>query len=232
MTYLPVSLTLGLLLAGAPRSQADPRLDGPAIVLGFHVQPPSSGQPQLPLSPQLLVSSAPDTGLWDVWLVVLTRAPLIGAWTLNVALDYDATPDCGIDVLEWENLADEARPRPEWPEAGAGRGCEFVWPRETRCFTPEQGLVAGVDGWWLQVAARFRVAVHGPDLLTVTDPEPGVRPQEVECQDEYHPFNDDDSWTAVFPARFDPPPPGTPVCPGRVPVVPIGWSELKLRSVR
>lgn len=224
-------LALGLLLSGALRADARPRLDGPAIVVGFHILPAAPGELlEIPRSPVELVNRAPASGEWDVWLVVLTRAPLIGAWTLNVALDYDAEPGRGLDILGWENMADVARPRPEWPAAGAGNGCEFLWPREGRCFTPRTGLVAGSDGWWLQVAARIRVVAHGSDRLALADPEPGVRPQEVECQDEYHPLDGTDNWTGVVPALFGDGVPVTSLLPRLLPVRSLRWSELKLRS--
>lgn len=233
MRSIVLFLCLGALLACAPGAAARPKLDGPAIVVGFHILPAEGASAlDVPHAPDELVRQVPASGPRDVWLVVLTRAPLVGAWTLNVALEYDAEPGRGIDIVGWESLADIARPRPGWPDAGSGQGCEFLWPREHRCFAPETGLVRGTDGWWLQVAARFRVEVHGPDLLTLTDPEPGVRPQEVECQDEYHPLDGTDNWTLVVPAVFGGGLPVIATLPRLLPAVTLRWSELKLAGSR
>lgn len=206
-TVRPVAMLVSAVLCLAPFGagpvRARPRLDGPAIVVGFHVAPPGPGDVlELPMAPAELRPRAPNLGLFDVWLVVFTRAPLVGAWTLNVGLGYDGCPERGVDVLDWEALSDTVRPRPAWPAAGAGFGAEFIWDRQ-RCWDVDHRLMRGRNGWWVQVACRLRVRVHSADSLTLADPEPDVRPAEVECYDEGHDLDGTDNWTAIVPAVFD-----------------------------
>ena len=237
-----VSALLCLAPFGATAARARPRLDGPAIVVGFHVTPAGPGEAlELPMAPAELRPGAPNLGLFDVWLVVFTRAPLVGAWTLNVGLGYDARPERGVDLLGWEALSDIVRPRPGWPAAGAGFGAEFVWDRR-RCWDVDRRLTRGRDGWWVQVACRLRARVHSADSLTLADPEPDVRPAEVECYDEGHDLDGTDNWTAIVPAVFDAvggpaaggdahapawPPASGGALPVPTPVRGLTWSQLK-----
>ena len=199
---LLLTVCLATSLLGASPARGRPRLDGPAIVVGFHITPAGPGDAlSVPRSPQELKAEAPASGSYDAWLYVFTRAPLVGAWSLNVGLDYDGRPEQGIDLLDWQNLADQVRPRAGWPEAGAGFGAEFVWDR-ARCWDPDGRLMKGDDGWWVQPACRLRLRVYSPDCLALADPEPNVRPAEVECRDEGHDLDGTDNWTGVMPACF------------------------------
>lgn len=231
---------LPLLLAGAAPARARPRLDGPAIVVGFHLVPPGPAEGlALPRAPDELARQGADAGLYDAWLFVFTRAPLVGAWTLNVGLAYDGRPERGVDIEEWEPLSDAVTPRPEWPAAGNGRGANFAWDR-ARCWDAANRLMRGRDGWWVQAACRLRVRVYSPDSLALADPEPDVRPAEVECYDEGHDLDGTDNWTAVLPAVFGAPGVGAATGPaglfdprpgpGPAPTTPargVTWSQLK-----
>lgn len=199
--FMPRPLALAAALAvAAPPVAAAGIPGGVAIVLGFHIVPASDrGSFPWPPSPDDLAPHAAEPGFYDVWLFLHTRSPLVGAWSMAAALDYDGAGGRGLDVLEWEGFVDQFHPCEGWPAAGTGfRG---VWRRE-RCQDPERYMRRGRDGWWVQPVLRLGVRVHGPDRILFSDPEPGVRPQLTECADEMHELDGSESWSAVIPAFF------------------------------
>lgn len=223
------ALSAAALMAPGGALPAGPGPEGVAFVVGFHVQPADDLEAlPLPGSPDRLASAAPAPGLYDVWVFVHTRAPFVGAWSISFALDYDGVEGRGADVLGWEAFTDTFNPRPGWPAAGCGM---FAGWRRFRCQQPDPYLVPGEDGWWIQPVLRLRVAVAGPDRIRLSDPEPGVRPQVVECLDEGHDLDGSESLSRVIPAVFGPDSGGAAYAPGpAAPVTGTTWGALKARG--
>ncbi len=199
----PVLLSLALLSAGPATCPIPARAGIPpdgTYVLGFHLRPVSeSSTLPFPKTPDQLVSRASEPGLYDAWLFLFSRAPLVGAWSLSVSLVYDGAPGSGADILDWQSMMDEFYPQPGWPAAGVGMFGR--WDR-FRCLEHDDYMLKGEAGWWLQIAGRATIRAHGPDTITFGDPEPGVVPQLVECFDEQHDLDGTDSWSRVVPAVF------------------------------
>jgi hypothetical protein len=196
---ISILLVASVGIAGLPPAAGAGIPGGVAIVLGFHIRAiEDSLAIPLPPSPiDLLPQASPEPGLYDVWLFLHTRAPLIGAWSMSFALEYDGAEGSGVDVLEARQFLDDFRPSPGWP--GSGCGMYARWDR-IRCQEPHRYMIQGSGGWWVQPA--LRLLVHGPDRIGLTSPEPGVRPQLIECADEEHALDGSEGWTLVLPAVF------------------------------
>jgi hypothetical protein len=199
---------------------------GVAIVLAFHIASGGDdGALPLPGSPEETVSHASEPGVYDVWAFLFTRPPLVGAWSISFGLDFEEPEGAGIDVLGWESFTDEFSPHPGWP--APGHGFFARWHR-FRCLDYRNYLLEGESGWWIQPVLKLRIHVLGGDVLTVSEPEPGVVPQMVECQDEEWDFDGSQEGILVIPATFGlslPLPPGT----AHVPVEVLTWGGVKVR---
>jgi len=217
----------------APVGPAGPP-DGVALVLGATI---TSADDSLdvphPLSPDDLIPTTPAIpGLYDVWFHLFTRRPLVGGWTVDLALEFDRRPGHGIDIESWGSLAPRAAPHAGWPDAGTDHGIRLEW-RRPDCFDAEHAdLLEGRDGWFRQSALRLRVRVHGPDALTLADPEPGVPAVLVQCFDDAFRLDGEEGWT-----RYDGPvftiveSAGASTSDPRSPVRGISWDGLKARAL-
>ena len=116
--FLPV--VLSVLGAGAITGTSRAGIPGGvAIVLGFHCVPaPGDGSIPWPRSPEDLNPQGSEPGLYDVWLFLHTRAPLIGAWTMTVALTCDTGSGGSIEVLDWTRYTDVFVAYPGFPAPG------------------------------------------------------------------------------------------------------------------
>jgi hypothetical protein len=223
------SIFFALVSAGALMAISRPATagipGGVAIVLGFHIVPQDDTENYpWPPAPEDLVSHATEAGLYDVWLFLHTRSPLIGAWYMKAGLDYSGDSGKGVDVLDWKSFTDSFVPFMGWP--GSGAAFRAAWRRE-RCWNPETFMRRGRNGWWVQPVLRLRVQVHGPDRILFSDPEPGVPPQLTECADEMHELDGTDSWSRVIPAVFgNAPLDGSPGRSATL-VQPGTWGSLK-----
>ncbi|MDZ4804494.1 MAG: hypothetical protein SGI90_06520 [Candidatus Eisenbacteria bacterium] len=223
---LVLSITATPTIAGPP--------DGVALVLGATIHPADdSFTLPHPLSPKDLVrTSVASPGLYDIWFYLFSRRPLVGAWTVDFALEFDRRPGHGIDIEWWESLAHRAAPHQGWPDAGPDHGIRLEWIRPDCFDAAHRDLLAGRDGWFRQSALRLRVRVHGPDALYLADPEPGVRAQLVQCFDDAFRLDGEDGWT-----RYDGPVftavesanAVKPVPEWQTPVRTITWGDLKTR---
>jgi len=224
--FLVFSITTTPVLAGPP--------DGVALVLGATILPMADSLvvPN-PLSPSDLVRTRPGApGQYDIWFFVFSRRPLVGAWTLDIAFDFDRRPGHGIDIEAWEPLTVRSASHVGFPDAGPDHGIRLEWSRPDCFDTDHLDLLAGRDGWYRQSALRLRVRVHGPDALLLADPEPGVPAVLVQCFDDAFRLDGEDGWTRYDGPGFSAAETATearPIPESKTPIRTTTWGELKAR---
>ena len=207
--------------------------DGVALVLGATIHPvaDSLSAPH-PLAPDELVRKASAPGRYEIWFYIFSRRPLVGAWTVDIAFDFDRRPGHGIDIESWEPLTPRSAPHAGFPDAGPDHGIRLEWNRPD-CFDANHSdLLAGRDGWFRQSALCLRVRVHDPDALVLVDPEPGVPATLVQCFDDAFRLDGEDGWTRYDGPSFTAGESVTeahPIPESKSPTRATTWSELKAR---
>ena len=226
---LPARLLMAAALLFASTLPATARPPGGvAMMFAGTIRPLEDDAIPDPRSPRDLVSAAPASGVYEVWFHFWSRPPLVGAWTLDLAFDYDRRPGHGIDIDAWQVLADRAHAAPQWPGGGPGHGIRLEWDRPD-CFDDTHAdLFAGESGWFRQSALKLVVTVHGADTLRLADPEPGVPAEVVQCFDDAFRLDGEDGWTAYVAPEFTAT--GSAAVSAGVPPIPVRtatWSALK-----